>query len=239
MINKYIFIATAALAIGGLSGCASAPLERAWNDPGPSLAQTAKLKGRAFVLRSVSVAPNASPKGEVDKHCLPNSMYAAMLRSDLEQAFQKSGLEQGKQPAVPVDVVIMHREFGTNVAISQNSTFIARVKFDKVAALVGLSGTPGWAYTNEDASLWGKQQRLIPTMALKITGNLLNIQAGRRFTNGPSHGGNRSPVSYFGYSDMSTYGLTYPMTPAEIEQDTGKTSAQLDTICKARIAANN
>jgi len=53
----------AAVALFSLTGCVTYL-------PNISQADRAPLKGRAFYLASVTVSPDATPKGSIDEHCL-------------------------------------------------------------------------------------------------------------------------------------------------------------------------
>jgi len=228
-----------ALAALSLTGCATTRLKQAWDAPGPPLKATAPLKGRAFQLHTVRVAPDVTPKGDIEQHCLPDSMYAAMLRYNLTHAFRSAGLTQGAKPAVPVDVTITERSFRTNLGGLRSSDFVANIAFAGQRVPVGFSGTGARGGINEVPD-WRLEQRIVPVLAAKITNKLKSVQQGRKF---PADGfGTRSVIPYIDgvafSSGRPSDGLKHPMPATEIEKITGKTAKELHAICQADIAGH-
>ncbi|AOU97772.1 hypothetical protein BI364_07165 [Acidihalobacter yilgarnensis] len=203
------------------------------NNPPPA-AKTAFLKGRAFTVGKVTVAPDARPVHETVYHCLPDPMYAKMMKYNLELAFQRAGLTQGKGPAVPVSITITQRVFHSNLLI-HSSNMEAMLSFGTFSILAHAQGVGSPLWENK-GQRWTRQQRIIPALAAIIATGIKSIQQGQTFNSKL-----QSPLVgfYFGpgsHPKTHAFNLPYPMTVKEYEQITGKSAAQLAAICKARIA---
>ncbi|AOU98240.1 hypothetical protein BI364_09970 [Acidihalobacter yilgarnensis] len=230
-------LAAALLGLLALGGCAfnhGVTL----NNPPPA-AKTAFLKGRAFTVGKVTVAPDARPVHETVYHCLPDPMYAKMMKYNLELAFQRAGLTQGKGPAVPVNFEITYRAFKDNIAQGLGpSGLVGTLTFAGFPVIMHIYGVGGAGWFNT-GPYWTRQQRIMPAMAAAITGGLKGVQHGKSFYSNLDFFGSDSVGGYFGDKGGFTHHivtLPYPMTVKEYEQITGKSAAQLAAICKARIA---
>ncbi|AOU97763.1 hypothetical protein BI364_07120 [Acidihalobacter yilgarnensis] len=234
-------LAAALLGLLALGGCAfnhGVTL----NNPPPA-SKTAFLKGRAFTVGKVTVAPDARPVHETVYHCLPDPMYAKMMKYNIELAFQRAGLTQGKGPAVPVNFEITLRTFKENgfsegLGATGLRGYLTFAGFRVHMNLRGV-GVANDKYYDNTGPYWTRQEDILPAMAAAITAGIKGVQHGKSFYRNLDFFGSDNVGGYFGDAGTFTHHivtLPYPMTVKEYEQITGKSAAQLAAICKARIA---
>ena len=214
-----------------LAGCVSV------GPPGIPLAQRAPLKGRAFKVGTITFTKNVAPKGDPALHCLPDRMYAQMLRHEMQIGFRHAHLGQGKGPAVSVSPVISYRKFGNN--LTSGKDIIGNVH---LGPAVGkhLNITDGFYYKDWNTGPdWMRQQHLIPTVALAMTNGTKAVQQGKNFDQQGAFLGGAVDTAYWTYPSIPKDGLKPALTQQQVEADTGKTKAQLAAICKADIRAGD
>lgn len=212
-----------------LAGCVSV------GPPGIPLAQRAPLKGRAFKVGTVTFAKNVSPQGDPAEHCLPDKMYAQMLRHEMVTAFKHAHLGQGVGPAVPVSLVISHRQFTSNIVAG--SYIVANVHLGPVVGKhldINDGGYYKVIYTGAD---WMRQKHLLPTIALAMTNGAKAVQQGRNFDQQGEDLAGAGWVSYWTVPSIPKDGLKPALTQQQVEVDTGKSAQQLAAICRADIKA--
>jgi len=232
---KTAFLFLAALAVVGISGCASDD----FHGTKPTLIlghpNLARFKGRPFVLRTVSTDYLHSWSGDdwdvlKPRHCLADWVYEKELRYDLDKGWRYEHLDHGTGAPVPVDVVIRVLESSHNFWHGNN--ILTDVKLP--GATIQTFG--GAIKNSELRAMWKTDRFLIPTAAMEIIDTLHYIQIGN-----PNHLNEiRSGMSgYWGgvYTDIfmtgHMYGIRTPMSGAEMHAATGLTSEQFSKMCEA------
>ena len=232
---KTLFLLLAALAAAGISGCADNIVH-----PTPTVVlgnprQTfTSLKGRAFVLRTISTDYIHHFEGNdwsalQSMHCLPDWVYQNELRYDLEKGWRHEHLGEGRKPPVPVDIVIRVVEHSHGFPHAPN-----------MVSDILLLGTTIRTHSVSSMEsiilpLWDTDREIVPTNAAEI------IYAMRAL-----HSGNVAAL-YHPWSTLAAswgehlggllsghiYGIANPMSEAEAEAATGKSAKELAALCEA------
>lgn len=215
----------AGLALMTLAGCANLL-------PKIPEAQRAPLKGRAFFIQSVTVSPDVTPQAGEDEseHCLPDSMYAAMLKDQLEIAFKNAQLGEGAGTAVPVRIIVISRKFARGVLENSQIKVNMKIGNDISNNVTAYNGATTGYY--DDVEEWKRERRVIPTLALIVTNGVSKIKAGADFSKQQHRGLGIYAFDYWS-GEASNDGLHQPLTVADIERATGKSATELAAICKA------
>lgn len=187
------------------------------------------VKGRAFTVGRVTMSTKLHPNSD---HPFPNKIYARMLKWELVRAFKASGVERGREPAVPVNVEItgLVMSSGGLTTTTPTGNIYSRATLTANGQTVSLrlfgAQTTAVGYGNLNAPSWQYARGVMPTMAVIVTRAVRAWQTGKRphppaymappFTN----------IASTSYLVLPTWGLTR-MTPAQIIQASGASQAQL------------
>ncbi|APZ42565.1 hypothetical protein [Acidihalobacter ferrooxydans] len=119
-LNRTTLTAASIAALVSLGGCSVLPTR--YNTP--PLNQTAPLAGHPFVVGTVTSLPKAQMTryGSV---CLPDWMYNAMFRYDVNKVFHHLGLNKGVGKPVVVNFKVKTEVFSTNMGFGSFYTVYA------------------------------------------------------------------------------------------------------------------
>jgi hypothetical protein len=185
------------------------------------------VKGRAFIVGRVTMSAKLHPDSD---HPFPNRIYARMLKWELTRAFKASGVEKGREPAVPVNVRISYLALTSGgLALVGPGTIrsVITLTTDGKSVVQKFLGSQmtSVGYGNLRAQSWEYARAAMPTMAVIVTRAMRAWQAGKR-----PHSWSQLSISK-GSANNSYYLLPRwgleRMTPAQIIQASGVSKAQL------------
>ena len=185
------------------------------------------VKGRAFTVGRVTMSTKLHPDSD---HPFPNRIYARMLRWELKRAFKASGVEKGREPAVPVNMRI------TGLVMSSGGATVTPPGIIHSVATLAAGGqsislkfyggqTVAFGYGNLSAPSWEYARGVMPLMAVIVTRAVRAWQAGKP-ARSLSHLGPIVNIDSSSYGVLPKWGLTR-MTPAQIVEASGVSKAQL------------
>jgi len=152
-----------------------------------------ELKGRAFRLGNIDYAQDAILENQAD---IAIEAYPALLREQVQKAFQSAALEQGELPAYLIDITINQLKFTkgefiipdpsvlhvTMEVIQPDETTVMRGDFESrymPMIPVIVPGVVGAIPTRFEGQEWQALSKIIPAVAVAITRVSGGLQAGK------------------------------------------------------------